>query len=357
MLTFTTGCVALPAPLLRNCPPPGHSKVLKSADGARASTTLDVLTYNIEGLAWPARGRRGGALRRINATLKNMREHGTAPDVVMVQEMFSRSAVRAVRDLGYLNMVSGPSRTQGGTLPDDERMPPPFRWSKGEIGVHLVNSGLAILSRYPIVQVRSEPFGKHRCAGLDCLSNKGILYARIAIPGVPGTINLFNTHLNSQASSRVSPRRHARAHRLQVDALGAFITAVGDRNIPTVVGGDFNMKASTIRFERFRNVTEPFAIVQRYCTDNPLPCDVRQSWDGDEPWMDTQDLQLFESGSEVQIHPIRIEAMFDGSADSPRLSDHDGVRVTYQLTWSTKPMLEGAGGQSMPICSNIASTR
>ena len=41
------------------------------------------------------------------------------------------------------------------------------------------------------------------------------------------------------------------------------------------------------QYERFRNVTEPFEIVQEYCIDNPLPCDVRISWDGDEPWMDT----------------------------------------------------------------------
>ncbi len=115
--------------------------------------------------------------------------------------------------------------------------------------------------------------------------------------------------------------------------MGAFIATVGDRDIPTIVGGDFNMKGSTIRFERFRNVTEPFAIVQEYCTANPLPCDVRISWDGDEPWMDTQDLQLYETGSEVDIKPVRVEAMFDGSTDSPSLSDHDGFRVTYEVSW------------------------
>lgn len=333
-MTCTASCATLPAPLMQGCAPNGHA-IFVSADGPRASTTFDVLTFNIEGLGWPARGKRAGSLAKINAALKHMIGRGTAPDVIMVQEMFSKAAVNAVRGLGYPNMVSGPSRTQSKSLTGADRMPGPYRWKKGELGLHLVGSGLSILSRYPIIETRSEPFGTRRCAGLDCLSNKGMLYARMAIPGVPGTINLFNTHLNSQGSSRVSPRRHARAHRLQVEELSAFTSAVGDPNIPTVLGGDFNMKGFAIRFERFRNVTEPFEIVQEYCTDNPLPCDVRISWDGDEPWMDTQDLQLFERGSAVDVRPVRVEAIFDGSEGSPRLSDHDGFRVTYKVSWST----------------------
>lgn len=344
------GCTTLPPPLMRACVPARGNTIALSADGTRASTTFDVLTFNIEGLAWPARGRRSGSLAKISAALRDMQMRGTAPDVIMVQEMFSRAATRAVSGFGYPNMVSGPSRTQAKTLSGNGRMPGPYKWKKGELGIHLVGSGLSVLSRYPIVSTRSEPFGKRRCAGLDCLSNKGMLYARLAIPGVPGTINLFNTHLNSQASSKVAPRRHARAHRLQVEALGAFIAEAGDPNIPTILGGDFNMKGSSIRFEGFRNVTEPFGIVQEYCTDNPLPCDVRISWDGDAPWMDTQDLQLFESGSRIDVKPVRVEAMFDGSADSPRLSDHDGFRVTYRLSWAMTAKADRKLVPAMPSC-------
>lgn len=132
------------------------------------------------------------------------------------------------------------------------------------------------------------------------------------------------------------PLRYTRAHHLQVEELGTFISTVGSQDIPTVLGGDFNMKGSAIRFERFRNVTEPFEIVHEWCNDQPLRCDTRISWDGDEPWMDTQDLQLFESGADVRIIPIRVEAMFDGSAGNPQLSDHDGFRVTYRISWQTR---------------------
>ncbi|TCP31887.1 endonuclease/exonuclease/phosphatase family protein [Sphingomonas sp. BK235] len=350
LLGATAGCAGLPAPLMHRCDPAAPAAITLSADGARASTRFDVLTFNIEGLGWPARAHRAASLARIGATLRDMRRRGDAPDVVMVQEMFSRAAVRAIVGLDYPNRVSGPSRTQRKALPGHGGMPRPYKWKKGELGFHLVGSGLSILSRYPIVATRSEPFGKRRCAGLDCLSNKGVLYAQIALPGVPGTINLFNTHMNSQRSSRVAPRRHARAHRLQVEELGAFIAAAGDPDTPTILGGDFNMKRSSIRFERFRNATEPFGIVHEYCSDQPLLCDVRVSWDGDEPWMDTQDLQLFESGATVEVRPVRVEAMFDGSPGNPQLSDHDGFRVTYQLSWPARAD-DRARAAAPPACA------
>lgn len=330
---LATGCASLPAPIVNRCTPGPAPRIVVSADAKRASTTFDVLTFNIEGLGWPARRGRGPALARIGSILKGLKASGQAPDIILVQEMFSSTAIKTMVDLGYPNMVTGPSRTQRKALPASEKMPGPFKWKKGELGIHMAGSGLAILSRFPIVQSRSEPFGRKRCAGLDCLSNKGVLYARIAVPGVPGSVNLFNTHLNSQRASRVSPARHARAHRLQVQELGKFMAALGHPDVPTILGGDFNMRGSEIRFERFRNVTEPFEIVQEWCTDQPLSCDVRISWDGDEPWMDTQDLQLFESGNDVRISPIRVEAMFDGTTGSPRLSDHDGFCVTYRVSW------------------------
>lgn len=49
--------------------------------------------------------------------------------------------------------------------------------------------------------------------------------------------------------------------------------------------------------------------------------------------METQDLQLFRSGSQMTIRPVRVEAMFDGEENGPQLSDHDGVRVVYEISW------------------------
>jgi endonuclease/exonuclease/phosphatase family metal-dependent hydrolase len=298
---------------------------------SQGSVTLDVLTFNLEGLAWPARKGRAPSLARIGSILADLRKSGDAPDVILVQEMFSPAAKRAVAAAGYQYVVTGPGRTQRKRMVQTERVPGPR--GKGEFGFHLLGSGLAILSRYPIISTDSEPFGKRACAGVDCLSNKGVLHARIAVPGVPQPINLVNTHLNAQSASRATPERQAAAHRIQVEMLRRFARASRGAGEPAIVGGDFNMKNSEARFETF-SAGNRMGLVHEYCTRPDSGCDVRVSWDGDAPWMDTQDLQFFATGTSVSVIPTHVEAMFDGSAGSPKLSDHDGFRVRYTLNWS-----------------------
>ena len=71
------------------------------------------------------------------------------------------------------------------------------------------------------------------------------------------------------------------------------------------------------------------------------------SWDGDEPWMDTEDLQGFESGGGVTVEPIRVEAMFDKPWKGDTLSDHDGFLVVYRLSWPAG----AARAAPIPACS------
>lgn len=307
-------------------------EIALSEDGRTASTRIDVLTYNIEGLAWPARSGRGPKLKEIGARLAAMRAAGTAPDVILFQEMFSPRATRAVTAADYPALVAGPARSAAQPPRAGPRLPGRRVVTRGEIGIKLLSGGLAIASEYPILTHSAQPFPRRACAGIDCLANKGVLHARIAIPGVPGTLDLFNTHMNSQRASRAPEDRRLAAHRRQSRAISEFVALEGDIARPMVLGGDFNMRHSEPRFDRFSEM-QPIAIVHRWCSERPEECDVRMSWDGDEPWRDTQDLQLFWSGEGVTIRPLRVEAMFDGGATGPRLSDHDGFRVTYELNW------------------------
>jgi endonuclease/exonuclease/phosphatase family metal-dependent hydrolase len=326
------GCATLPRERSAACDGARRPAIAVSEDGTTARTRLDVLTYNVEGLGWPARTGRAAPLRAISARLAALRAAGEAPDVVFLQEVFSANAVRAVEALPYPSVAAGPARSEsrvrraGGSLPGPRR---PFR---GELGLKLQTAGLAIAAEYPIVSVNSAPFPKRSCAGFDCLANKGVLHAEIAIPGVPGTLHLFNTHMNSQGSSRVPPRRHHAAHQQQARFLASFIHDVAGFEAPLIFGGDFNMRHSELRFDAFDRI-QPLLLVHRVCAEQPGACDVGLSWDGDAPWMDTQDLQLFWPGDRVAVRPVRVEAMFDGGPSGPRLSDHDGFRVVYELSW------------------------
>jgi len=302
-----------------------------SPDGKTASMTLDVLTYNIEGV--PRRGGRKRRLREIGERLEALRQAGTAPDIVLFQEMFSDAAASAVRSAGYPSLATGPTRRQRRTLPAwGDR--PGHKWRRGELGLRLVGSGLAIASAYPIVRSASEPFSGRACAGFDCLANKGALFASVRIPGAPGELGVFNTHMNAQGASRVPARRHLPVHHAQVRELSDFMERERAGDEPVILGGDFNMRGSEARFEVFQ-ASQPLELVHQYCLAGG-GCEVRMSWDGDEPWMDTQDLQLFQSGARMTIRPLRVEAMFDGRPDGPALSDHDGFRVVYELSWPVR---------------------
>ena len=305
-------------------------EVRLSADGRTASMRLEVLTFNIEGV--PRRRGREAQLRQIGARLAALRATGRGPDIVLFQEAFSDDAKAAVAAAGYPAVAFGPGRKQRRALPGAaERRG--HKWTKGELGLRLVDSGLAVASAYPIGARAAEPFSRRACAGFDCLSNKGGLFARIAIPGVPEPLDLFDTHMNAQGASRVKLKRHLSAHEAQVIELDRFIDQQRDMGHPVILGGDFNMRGSEARFGFFEG-RQPLDLVHRYCAERRGDCDVRMSFDGDAPWMDTQDLQLFNSGARVSIRPVRIEALFDGRPDSPKLSDHDGFLVVYELSWA-----------------------
>ena len=330
-----TGCATTFPSRALSCTASARPDLTHSLDGNEVSTSLSVLTYNVEGLGFPARRNRAENLNRISQHLAAHRLRGTAPDIILFQEVFSGSAKKAVANTGYPATLRGPGRS---TKPlDITRTPLPGRSkvTRGEIGLRLTSSGLAVASRYPIVSAADAAFSSRSCAGIDCLSNKGVMLARVMIPGVPTPIDVYNTHMNSQGASRAPPKRHRAAHARQVRETSIFIDATHDDRFPLVFGGDLNMRESKPRWENF-SAHQSLKLVHQVCQEPTSGCDVRMSWDGDAPWMDTQDLQFFWGGSPVAVAPIRIESMFDGSPGSPKLSDHDGLLVTYRLSWPAR---------------------
>lgn len=339
MLDQSAGCV------------PAHAmpQITQGENGAR-TTTLSVLIYNVEGLPWPARKNRKPALRRIGDELRTMRQNGTAPDIVMLQEAFTPDARDVLVQAGYGDVVAGPGRKQHRVLESaqiDREFRKARKRSKGERFGRLLNSGLYIATDWPIETAVSQPFSRRACAGFDCLANKGAIAASVSVPGVPGRMALFTTHLNSQAAARVSLSRSRKAHGYQLEENALMIAAARDPADPLIIGGDFNMRGDAERFAAFVE-TQPYSVVHEFCVTQPETCRVKLSFDGDAPWLDTQDLQAFHNGTGVTVTPIAIEAMFDGD-NGPRLSDHDGLLVTYQLRWRDEPAIR-------PIMPRICPT-
>jgi len=132
-----------------------------------------------------------------------------APDVLCLQELWDKGGVRALR--GAL----------GACLP------------YGQIG----GGGLAIASRWPIVDARSDAHPEH--AGLSLferLSKKGRLAVVIATPA--GYVRVVTSHTAFERGGGGDGRA---AHRAQIDALVEALAH--DRRLPTIVCGDLNFRA------------------------------------------------------------------------------------------------------------------
>ena len=157
-------------------------------------------------------------------------------DVICLQEMFGSFNNRKQELIKYANK-------SGMFFYCDS--PSPSFFSK-----FLVDGGLLILSRFPIVESEFRPFMYSVLS--DSLANKGILYAKIRIGDC--FLNIFNTHL--QASYFGSTNYHwdisAKTRIDHIDEMCEFIKEViSDRGLDTddkndghcLVMGDFNVDA------------------------------------------------------------------------------------------------------------------
>ncbi len=147
--------VALAAALLLA---PGASAIdtqrLQIADHEpNPAAQLTVLTYNVKGLPWPIAGNRTPQLDAIGATLGELRHHGNQPHVVLLQEAFSSEAKAIATAAGYRHVAFGPKEAPKLAAPPlGEAFAKAAQWTRGETAGTLADSGLAMLSDYPIVK-------------------------------------------------------------------------------------------------------------------------------------------------------------------------------------------------------------
>lgn len=337
-------CASHPPPQSLPQPAGRPGRVEIDAEAGLARAELSVMTYNVAGLPWPVKSGRRKAMRAIAKEIAALRETGRAPDVIVLQEAFIPAA--AAIGASYSNRLRGPRASDKSALdapPPDPDFIRKRRFFKGEKLGKILSSGLYIFSDYPISAARMTPFGRNSCAGYDCLANKGAMLVEIEIPSVPEPVQILNTHLNANGASGVSKARALVAHRRQIDEIGQFLAEALNRDRPFIYAGDFNTRHSADRFDHKAGVL-PGEIVHRHCARPDSGCEVAMSWDGDAPWLDTQDLQGFSSGAVIAVRPIRVEALFDAPRNGRMLSDHDAYLATYELVWPLAAEMRPAAG-------------
>ncbi|HEY9235029.1 MAG TPA: hypothetical protein VIP08_08340, partial [Phenylobacterium sp.] len=205
----------------------------------------------------------------------------------------------------------------------------------GEGWGKLTNGGLHVLSDAPITEVLNVAY--RSCAGLDCLANKGAMLVRLAFPDIPVEVDVVNTHMNSRRAARAPAERTLQAHNLQTEELYAFINRARAQDAPLLIGGDFNVRNAPDRYYH-KASARPFAVVSEFCSQTlEAGCGASENSEGQPAWLRSQDLQAFGGGGQVEVRPVRAQAVFT-QQERLRFSDHDGYLVRYRLTWNPQTL-------------------
>lgn len=315
---------------------PSSRSVRLAAHPVSFTGELSVLTYNVHGLPWPLTWQRSGDFLHMADHLMALRAEGRVPQVVVLQEAFTRDARQIGRNAGYRFVVDGPDATLVNAQRPSANDPlvSGARWMKGEGIGKALGSGLQILSDYPIVRTRRIAFPAFACAGYDCLANKGAVMVTIRLPGA-GDVDVVTTHFNARGASGVGDDRADPAYSLQAACLGAFIRDNHDPRRPLIVAGDFNIGTSAVRraalVDRSRGQWSNGGVMRAVYDEAareglPLSADARYSRRKAKDW------QFFGSGRSVTMSLRRVDVPFGHDADGAMLSDHVGYAGVFSLT-------------------------
>lgn len=122
----------------------------------------------------------------------------------------------------------------GLSLPHKTRDPNTSTYFPPTIG----GSGLGFASKGPLVQTEVRAFtGPKRSS--ERVARKGVSYARVLLTGGP-PLDVFTTHMQSGYDEG---SRHVRRH--QLEQIRAFVDERSDRNVATILCGDFNINGLT----------------------------------------------------------------------------------------------------------------
>ncbi|NWK97652.1 endonuclease [Sphingobium lactosutens] len=301
---------------------------------------LSVMTYNVQGLPWPIAWGREEALTKIGDRLATLRRAGRQPHIVLLQEAFTPEAAGIARRAGYAHVATGPGTELAPSPPataTDRAYLAQARWDRGEAMGKRFGSGLMILSDYPIVGQARMAFPAFACAGFDCLANKGVLIAHIAVPGFAAPVSIVNTHLNARKAAGVPISRSQRAFTRQVALLAAFVGAQVPRGHSLVLGGDMNIGGDPARNVAFFRhwahsdyiFVKPALGGVRRALNLPYQIDrdaLAASAARAKDWLFARD----EQGRPMVVTQASVP--FGQEADGAPLSDHYGYALTYAPT-------------------------
>jgi endonuclease/exonuclease/phosphatase family metal-dependent hydrolase len=206
------------------------------------------------------------------------------------------------------------------------------------IGVHLIGSGLAILSRFPVEASHTVSYSKASQfldSGFkaDGFAAKGAVHARLRIRDEPAMfVDCFLTHLESRSAS---------ARDVQISEFADFVAKHSGDN-PIIVMGDFNIDANapddSAEKLQLESLNKKLVYKDRQLID--VWRAVGQGTGNTYESMTTGrsrrlDYIFFSEGANatVQLRPIEATVLpfRDAQVEGGSLSDHSAVSCTAEL--------------------------
>lgn len=335
MVGFRTLALFVSATLLGASAAPPPSYEVEPADRPtwpRATGAVSIMSYNIKGMPWPIALGREEAILAIGQRLAAMRSSDAQPHVVLLQEAFGDTANALGEAAGYRYVVTGPQvASPYEPQPLGQAFAEGAQWIKGEGSGSLIDSGLAVLSDYPVIRIERYAFPEGACAGFDCLAAKGVMVAWLDVPGAGEPVAVVVTHLNSRRATHVAIERADRAYAWQVAAVREFLSTVLPSGTPVILGGDFNTGQAPARvaalsqplidgtqIDGLRTVLAEGRVI------SDLQNEAQRIVDRNK------DRILFRDGARVGLRPERAWVPFPVTSLEP-LSDHAGFVIDFSL--------------------------
>ncbi|KEZ16017.1 Endonuclease/exonuclease/phosphatase family protein precursor [Sphingobium yanoikuyae] len=312
-----------------------------AATAPQPDRPLAVMTYNVMGLPWPIALGRDEALGRIADRLAALRRAGRQPHIVLLQEAFSPQVAQLARRAGYAHVAIGPDiglRTAIAAGSGDRAYVQAARWDRGETAPKQLNSGLLILSDYPIIGIDRMAYPDFACAGFDCLANKGVLIAHLAVPGFDRPVSIVNTHLNARKAAGVAIGRSQRAFDRQAGLLADFVRAHVPAGQPMILGGDLNIGGDRDRIQAFFAhwaragmgfVAAHLGGARRVLADS-LPSDAGTHRDLEQASARGKDWLFARDDRGRPMRAIHAVVPFGTEVEGAPLSDHFGYMIAYE---------------------------
>lgn len=255
-------------------------------------------------------------IANLMVVLQGMRDFGDAPDVVVLQEaflakndLFDDDDVTSIpARSGYPYVAYGPAaKVLNGTDDYWNIINQDKKALKG-----LLNSGLMILSKYPIESFAQIEYGD-LCAVEDCNSNKGALLIKIRHPR-GFTVDIVNTHMQAE-------RPYDAIRDMQAIVYASFVKQNRSSDY-LVLGGDFNTRMQ-LNTPQMQTITTELGVTHsgQVCVASGAACVIPEGTSAAAVGGDNLDHVFFRAPVGVTV-PVTRGFMPQWTFSGGFLSDH-----------------------------------